>query len=156
MAVVVTGSAGFIGRAVVAELMRRGVPVVGVDRRETPAPAGHLVLTGDLLDRDELVDAAFETADAVLHLAGCPGVRDDTRGRRSATGPRQRRRHRRVSWLPSPRTCRWSWRRRPPSTAAPPGRPPRRATRCRRGAAMPGARSPSSSCALVAPRPAGT
>lgn len=78
MAVVVTGSAGFIGRAVVAELMRRGVAVVGVDRRETPAPAGHLVLTGDLLDRDELVDAAFETADAVLHLAGCPGVREDS------------------------------------------------------------------------------
>jgi len=88
MAVVVTGSAGFIGRAVVAELIMRGVPVVGVDRRETPAPvaAGHLVLTGDLLDRDELADAAFETADAVLHLAGCPGVRDDSAdiGRRRA------------------------------------------------------------------------
>ena len=44
------------------------------------------MLTGDLLDRDELVDAAFETADAVLHLAGCPGVRDDTPdvGRRRA------------------------------------------------------------------------
>ena len=78
MTVVVTGSAGFIGGAVVAELGSRGVAVVGVDRRETPTPAAHLVLTGDLLDRDELVDAAFESADAVLHLAGCPGVRDDT------------------------------------------------------------------------------
>jgi nucleoside-diphosphate-sugar epimerase len=86
MAVVVTGSAGFVGRAVVAELLSRGVHVVSVDRRETPGPADHLVLTGDLLDRDELVDAAFETADAVLHLAGCPGVRDDTPdvGRRRA------------------------------------------------------------------------
>ena len=43
MTVVVTGSAGFIGRAVVAELGSRGVSVVGVDRRETPAPAAHLV-----------------------------------------------------------------------------------------------------------------
>jgi nucleoside-diphosphate-sugar epimerase len=86
MAVVVTGSAGFLGRSVVAELLRRGVQVVSVDRQETPSPAAHLVLTGDLLDRDELVDAAFETADAVLHLAGCPGVRDDTPdvGRRRA------------------------------------------------------------------------
>ena len=73
----VTGSAGFVGRAVTAELVSRGVGVVGVDRRPTRLPADHLVLTGDLLQRDELVDAALETAEAVLHLAGCPGVRDD-------------------------------------------------------------------------------
>lgn len=77
MTVVVTGSAGFLGRALVAELVARGADVVGVDRTPTPAPADHLVLTGDLLHRDELVGAAFGTAAAVVHLAGCPGVRDD-------------------------------------------------------------------------------
>ena len=71
-----TGSAGFVGRALVAELIARGLPVVGVDRRPTPTPADHLVLTGDLLHRDEMVDVALATADAVVHLAGCPGVRD--------------------------------------------------------------------------------
>jgi nucleoside-diphosphate-sugar epimerase len=86
VSVVVTGSSGFVGRTVVAELVRRGRTVVAVDRRPGPggghtaAPAGStapLVLTGDLLHRDELVDAALDSASAVLHLAGCPGVRDD-------------------------------------------------------------------------------
>lgn len=86
VSVVVTGSSGFVGRTVVAELIRRDRTVVAVDRH--PAPAGApatgsegrapLVLTGDLLHRDELVDAALDSASAVLHLAGCPGVRDDS------------------------------------------------------------------------------
>jgi nucleoside-diphosphate-sugar epimerase len=81
--VVVTGSSGFVGRALVAELTRRGCSVVAIDRRPAPAdpvPQGSrpLVLTGDLLHRDELMDVAFGSADAVVHLAGCPGVRDDT------------------------------------------------------------------------------
>ena len=83
MSVVVTGSAGFVGRAVVAELVRRGRTVVAVDRHPTtpqatgPVGPAPLVLTGDLLHRDELVDAALDSASAVVHLAGCPGVRDD-------------------------------------------------------------------------------
>ena len=80
MSVVVTGAAGFVGSALVAELLRRGHRVVAMDRRPVAAPAAYadvlLPLTGDLLDRDALVDAAFVTADAVIHLAGCPGVRD--------------------------------------------------------------------------------
>lgn len=88
MAVVVTGSAGFVGRALVAELARRERQVVALDRRPQPAgdpadaggPSGPapVVLTGDLLHRDELVDVALGSADAVVHLAGCPGVRDDS------------------------------------------------------------------------------
>jgi nucleoside-diphosphate-sugar epimerase len=83
VSVVVTGSAGFVGRAVVAELVRRGRTVVAVDRRPPtqgstgPVGPAPLVLTGDLLHRDELVDAALDSATAVVHLAGCPGVRDD-------------------------------------------------------------------------------
>ena len=77
MAVVVTGSAGFIGRSLVGELLSRGESVVAVDRREQPAQPGLLALTADLLDEPgELLDAALAQADAVFHLAGCPGVRD--------------------------------------------------------------------------------
>lgn len=83
MSVVVTGAAGFVGSAVVAELLRRGRRVVAMDRRTLAAPAAEhaeamLALTGDLLDRDALADAALATADAVIHLAGCPGVRDSS------------------------------------------------------------------------------
>lgn len=74
--VVVTGSVGFLGSSLVAELVTRGRRVTGVDRTPTARPGDHLVLTGDLLHRDELVDTALATADAVVHLAGCPGVRD--------------------------------------------------------------------------------
>ena len=81
MQVVVTGSSGFVGRALVAELAGRGHSVVAIDRRPPGEPLGQapgaLVLTGDLLHRDELVDVALDSADAVVHLAGCPGVRDD-------------------------------------------------------------------------------
>lgn len=77
MSVVVTGSAGFIGTALVDELLARGERVVGVDRRVEATRPGLLVLTADLLDwPDELLDAALDGADAVFHLAGCPGVRD--------------------------------------------------------------------------------
>lgn len=77
MAAVVTGAAGFVGRALVRTLLDAGTPVIGVDRVPQPDQPGLTVLTADLLDGDELVGAALETADAVFHLAGCPGVRDD-------------------------------------------------------------------------------
>lgn len=77
MTVVVTGSAGFIGSNLVDQLLSRGDGVIGVDRRVQAARPGLLVLTADLLDwPDELLDAALDGADAVFHLAGCPGVRD--------------------------------------------------------------------------------
>lgn len=76
MAVVVTGAAGFIGRAVTDLLLRRGERVVAVDRRPVPARPGLVPLTADLLDGDDMVTAALVDADAVVHLAGCPGVRD--------------------------------------------------------------------------------
>ncbi|MFE3452264.1 NAD-dependent epimerase/dehydratase family protein [Nonomuraea sp. NPDC059194] len=80
MTVVVTGSAGFIGRALTATLLAAGRTVIGVDRVPQPPRPGLTVLTADLLDDDELVRAALEAADAVYHLAGCPGVRDDSPG----------------------------------------------------------------------------
>jgi nucleoside-diphosphate-sugar epimerase len=78
MAVVVTGSAGFLGRIVTRTLLRAGYAVTGIDR--VPAsgagPKDHLEITADLLDGDPRVEEALAGAEAVLHLAGCPGVRD--------------------------------------------------------------------------------
>lgn len=76
MAAVVTGAAGFIGRALVRALLDAGTHVVGVDRRFQPGEPGLTVLTADLLDGDERVREALASADAVFHLAGCPGVRE--------------------------------------------------------------------------------
>lgn len=75
MSVVVTGASGFIAGHVIAALHQRGVHVVGIDRRSGSPADEHLV--ADLTDGDETVRAALRNADAVIHLAGCPGVRDD-------------------------------------------------------------------------------
>ncbi len=77
MSVVVTGAAGFIGRTVVRTLLDAGRRVIGIDRAPMPEQPGLTVLTAELLDNDEMAAVALATADAVIHLAGRPGVRDD-------------------------------------------------------------------------------
>jgi nucleoside-diphosphate-sugar epimerase len=73
MRIVVTGGAGFIGRAVVRLLRERGEEVVALVR--DPGRAGHLQALGcdtvacDLSDRAELV-RLMRGADAVIHGAG--------------------------------------------------------------------------------------
>lgn len=74
MPVVVTGAAGFIGQHTVAALVAAGHDVVGVDRRETPGCT--TALRHDLVTRHDHVRTALREADAVIHLAGRPGVRD--------------------------------------------------------------------------------
>jgi nucleoside-diphosphate-sugar epimerase len=75
MQVVVTGSVGFIGSHLVAELRRLGHDVVGIDRR----------WSGDRRDRrwdltepdiQPALSALMASADAGFHLAGRPGVRE--------------------------------------------------------------------------------
>ena len=51
MSVVVTGAAGFLGRALVASLAADGIAVVAVDRRPPPAAPASPPLRADLLDR---------------------------------------------------------------------------------------------------------
>lgn len=74
--VLVTGAAGFIGRAVVAALRERDIPVTAVDR-EPPDPswdAGVTAITGDLAEQEVCI-AAFETRPrAVVHLAALTSV----------------------------------------------------------------------------------
>lgn len=91
MTVVVTGAAGFIGRALVRALVEAGRHVVGIDRRPQPDEAGLTAVTADLAGGDERVPEALGSADAVFHLAGCPGVRDcapDVEQRRQWDNPR--------------------------------------------------------------------
>ena len=66
----------------IAALTAAGGEVVGIDREPLPG-----VLRADLLAHDPRADDALRTADAVVHLAGCPGVRDD---RPDAEGHRHR------------------------------------------------------------------
>ena len=54
-----------------AALAAAGADVVGIDREPVVG------VQADLLARDAEADMSLRTADAVVHLAGCPGVRDD-------------------------------------------------------------------------------
>jgi len=76
VSVVVTGAAGFIGRVLVEQLVADGRDVVAVDRRAPAGGHGATALTADLLAGDAMVETALREACAVIHLAGCPGVRD--------------------------------------------------------------------------------
>src|SRR5579871_6212794 len=73
--VLVTGSAGRVGRAAVAGLTARGHTVIGFDVRPTPGlPPAQSVVAG-LGDVQALRDAA-KGVDCVIHLAATP---DDAR-----------------------------------------------------------------------------
>lgn len=68
--VVVTGSSGFVGNHLCAELGRTGKPFVGVDRVRPPADASYQSVTLDLRDMDALRSAsALATGRPVIHLA---------------------------------------------------------------------------------------
>ncbi|MEW2521537.1 SDR family oxidoreductase [Actinacidiphila alni] len=72
MNVFVTGASGWIGSAVVDELIARGHEVVGLARSDASAAAlaakGARVLRGDLDDLDSIGSGA-KSAEAVIHLA---------------------------------------------------------------------------------------
>ncbi|MGB7447595.1 MAG: NAD(P)-dependent oxidoreductase, partial [Ornithinimicrobium sp.] len=80
MSIVVTGGSGFLGRTLVPTLVRHGHSVVVIDRRPWPA-SSHVgdvtAITGELSALSDPMRDALGQAEAVVHLAGCPGVRDD-------------------------------------------------------------------------------
>ena len=69
--ILVTGSAGRVGRAVVKELTARGHAVVGFDVRPTPGLPPEASVVGTLTDADALRKAATG-ARAIIHLAATP------------------------------------------------------------------------------------
>lgn len=73
LSVLVTGSSGRIGRAVVAELQRRGHAVRGFDRVATPGLSDCVV--GDVTDRAAL-DRAMQGVQCLVHLAATPDDAD--------------------------------------------------------------------------------
>lgn len=79
MPVVVTGAAGFVGSAVVSHLLERDERVLAIDRLPV-VRSGVAAVRADLCDGDPAVLAALREADSVIHLAGCPGVRDRAPG----------------------------------------------------------------------------
>src|SRR5262245_56077010 len=76
MATVVTGAAGFLGRAVVRRLVETGQDVVATDGLPVVGPGRLTVIIADLTGADRRVAAALAGAERVIHLAGRPGVRD--------------------------------------------------------------------------------
>jgi uronate dehydrogenase len=72
-AVLVTGSAGRIGRAVSAELVARGHRVRGFDR--VPSPALREAVVGDVASPDDLA-GALAGIDTAVHLAATPDEAD--------------------------------------------------------------------------------
>lgn len=80
LSIVVTGAAGFLGSTLVPALCTAGYASVTLDRR--PLPAATASLPGVTPVQTELTEPssdcfdALHQATAVVHLAGCPGVRD--------------------------------------------------------------------------------
>lgn len=88
MHIVITGGSGFIGQTLVPRVLAEGASLTLLDRR--PAPWHHWpTLEGtawadtvrhiqtDLVDQCPDTIEALRCADAVIHLAACPGVRDE-------------------------------------------------------------------------------
>jgi UDP-glucose 4-epimerase len=72
--VVITGGAGFVGRAAVAAFAGRGIPVTVVDHRAHPDPVVHSIV-GDLAE-DGVISHALGGGDVagVVHLAAITSV----------------------------------------------------------------------------------
>jgi nucleoside-diphosphate-sugar epimerase len=73
MTILITGAGGFVGRQIVARLLRQGADVVAMDTVAGGIPDGARVVAGDLGDADVRARALGDGVSAVIHLATVPG-----------------------------------------------------------------------------------
>jgi nucleoside-diphosphate-sugar epimerase len=72
MKIALTGGSGSIGRAIIAQALRRGDTIVNIDRvAPTEEQEGVRFILADMSDYDSLV-SAFAGCDAVIHMAAIP------------------------------------------------------------------------------------
>ena len=79
MRILITGSSGFIGTAVVDRLVAGGHDVLGVDRKDPkPDTAGHEFVKTDILDASR-IDRCFADfrPEGLIHLAAHMSLRED-------------------------------------------------------------------------------
>lgn len=69
--VLITGSAGRLGRAATTTLTAHGHHVIGYDLKKTPGLPANQCVVGTLQDNPALTDA-IQSADCVIHLAATP------------------------------------------------------------------------------------
>ena len=73
MTIVVTGAGGFVGRALVGQLLMAGHTVVGIDTAAGGIPDGARVVAGNLGDAAVRAAALADGCAALIHLATVPG-----------------------------------------------------------------------------------
>ncbi|MFK8042237.1 NAD-dependent epimerase/dehydratase family protein, partial [Congregibacter sp.] len=74
MRIVITGAAGFIGRALVKALAREGLhEIVAVDYALCPESEATEEFVGDLCSPEFVAEVFEQPCDALLHLATLPG-----------------------------------------------------------------------------------
>lgn len=83
--ILVTGSAGQIGKAVVAALVNAGLPVVGFDMKLTPGLSADRSVVGSLTDA-ALIRKSANNARCIIHLAATPDDAQYPRGNPPADG----------------------------------------------------------------------
>jgi D-erythronate 2-dehydrogenase len=73
MPIIVTGAGGFVGRALVKQLLQRGDAVVALDSQVGGIAAGARGVVGDICDPAVRAEAFADGCTALVHLATVPG-----------------------------------------------------------------------------------